>query len=174
MFSISAFKEWAAPCFHYRPRAAWPVMGVVLLLTGGLLLASMKDYQRRDALQRQHQHLLETVAKRDEIVRGLSARMKKHQPDARAAMQVVAMLNPLAKLLLPDVAIMNVSVEPEKKVVRLQVKAISLEALLDFSTRLEAIPARVELQNHTPSKELSQKWAVNATLIVIYPNNPRL
>ncbi len=77
MFSISAFKEWAAPCFHYRPRAAWPVMGVVLLLTGGLLLASMKDYQRRDALQRQHQHLLETVAKRDEIVRGLSARMKK-------------------------------------------------------------------------------------------------
>jgi len=44
MFSISAFKEWAAPCFHYRPRAAWPVMGVVLLLTGGLLLAGMKDY----------------------------------------------------------------------------------------------------------------------------------
>lgn len=174
MFSISAFRGWAAPCFQHRPRAAWPVMAGVVLLTGGLLLASVKDYQRRDALQHHHQRLLETVAKRDEIVRGLSARMKKHQPDARAAMQVVAMLNPLAKLLMPDVAIMNVSVEPQKKTVRLQVKAMSLEALLDFSTRLEAIPARVELQNHTPSKELSQKWAVNATLIVIYTLNPRL
>ncbi|WLI78765.1 hypothetical protein Q5705_09580 [Kosakonia sp. H02] len=100
--------------------------------------------------------------------------MRKHEPDAKAAMQVIGMLNPIAKLLMPDVAIVNLYAEPGKKRVRLEVKAMTLEALLDFSTRLEAIPARVELQNHSPAKGGDRKWAVNATLMVIYADNQRL
>lgn len=173
MFSVLRFKGWPRACYSPRPIYAWPVILVVSALAVYLLLVSMKSYQLRNVLRDQHQQLIETVAKQDEIVRGLTARMKKHQPDAKASMQVVAMLNPIAKLLLPDVAIMNLNAEPEKKQVRLEVKALSLEALLDFSTRLEAIPAQVELQNHTPAKGVSQKWAVNATLLVIFADNPR-
>ena len=171
MFSVLRLTGGSRACFCYRPVYAWPVISVVALFTAYLSLATVKSYQQRELLRNQHEQLLQTRAKHDEISRGLMARMKQHQPDAKASMRVITMLNPIAELLLPEVAIVNLQAEPEKKRVRLEVKAISLEALLDFSTRLAAIPAHVELQNHTPAKGNKQKWAVNGTLTVSFDDN---
>lgn len=155
-------------CYNTRPVYAHLIIFIALILVLCLSITLLKQYREQQVLNQQYQQMSEAVAKQEEITRALKARAKNNQLNDKASLSIISMLNPIAQVLTPDIAIVSLNAEPDKKSVTLDVSTKSLAALLDFSARLEQIPARVELKNHTPAKNATDKWAVNSTLMIFF------
>lgn len=160
------------PLFYHRSRSvyAYPVILIALMLASYLGLMTFDKYQGQQRLEKQNQYMTAALAKQNEIARALKARVQANKYKDDASLSIISMLNPVAQLLSPDIAIVSLDANPDKKVITLEVNTTSLAALLDFSARLEQIPAEVELRNHTPTKQANDKWAVNSTLMINFPD----
>jgi hypothetical protein len=155
-------------CNYSRSVYACPVIIIALILSLYLCVTMFDQYQEHQVLDQQNQHMAAAVDRQNEIARALKVKAQQNQTNEKASVSIISMLNPVAQLLTSDIAIVSLDANPNKKIVTLDVSATSLSALMDFSARLEQIPARVELKNHTPAKNATDKWAVNATLMIIF------
>lgn len=117
--------------------------------------------QRLTAISEQTQKKLQEHQRAARAINEKLRQQKKIQPASPAALQL---LTPIGTALSQDVALLRLNSNSLKQEVKLEVAAKTLPALLDFTARLQRIPAQVELQNHHSVKEKGTEWPIRAAV----------
>ncbi|WP_129544050.1 hypothetical protein [Serratia sp. 1D1416] len=78
-------------------------------------------------------------------------------------------LYPFGLVLNEEISLLRLDSDFKSQTVDFEVVATSLPELLDFVSRVQHIPMRVELKNHQYVKEKNQAWPVRATMKVYLP-----
>ncbi|HEI8864681.1 TPA: hypothetical protein SLG40_000121 [Serratia odorifera] len=144
---------------------------LLLALMAPVLLGIQTEYQRQRTLssqladqQRQllaHQHAAEAIRARQ---RAFSTAQTVPEPSS-ARLWVLAKL---ADALSDDIALLSLDLDTRQQRMHLELTSRSLSSLLDFVSRLQRTPAKVELENHTRERALPAPWQIRATLNLEY------
>ncbi len=153
--------------FHPRWRRRITLaLVLVLLLPTGIVSAISWQHQQQlsvtlataEAGLQRHHHAAEAIR----------ARQHAAPLDARQETAELKGLSLLAQALRSDIALLSLELTPGERRMHLAVLSESLDALLDFVTRLEHLPARVTLEHHQSDNTLTEPWKIRAQLTLEY------
>ncbi|MEW5561964.1 hypothetical protein AB1287_17240 [Enterobacter asburiae] len=137
---------------------------MVAVLTLPVMVGTFNGWQTQQQLTAMTEQVQVQLSAHQQAARKIAEKMRRQQKVQAASPVALTLLNPVGKALSAEVALLQVDASFPQQSVRLEVAAQSLSALLDFSARLQRIPARVELHNHRPSQDKSGQWPLRATL----------
>ncbi|WP_313654407.1 hypothetical protein [Pantoea sp.] len=157
----------------FSPAPPWAARA--LLLSGLLCLplagAIVRETLRQQHLQSQITQAEQQLADHQHLQRQLQATQQRRQRQSHqltATPPAIRMMDNIGQALSPEIALLSLSLDPEKRDAHLTVKATSLNALMAFSQRLQQLPAHVALQNHRYLENNENGWAIGATLDVSF------
>ncbi|MCU5772717.1 hypothetical protein N5923_12270 [Erwiniaceae bacterium BAC15a-03b] len=78
----------------------------------------------------------------------------------------------IAPALHDDIALLSLEKDARQQRMRIEVLSRSLDALLDFVSRLQRLPARVGLESHQTETTMPETWKIRATLNLEYADAP--
>lgn len=134
-------------------------------LTGIFLGQQQKDQQMADLTQQieklqAHRQAADAILARQQMF----ARSPARQQDP----QQLAALALIGDAWRDDIALMSLELDARQQRVRLEVVANSLDAVLDFVSRLQNSQTRVGLEHHQSENSLPEPWKIRATLNLEY------
>lgn len=132
----------------------------------GILLGHQQEARQMTELTQQRQKLQEHRRVADAIV----ARQQSfaRQPARQLDPQQLTALTLVGDAWRDDIALMSLEMDARQERVRLEVVASSLDAVLDFVSRLQNSQTRVGLEHHQSENNLPGPWKIRATLNLEY------
>ncbi|SNY65724.1 hypothetical protein [Enterobacter sp. CC120223-11] len=155
----------------FSPTAPWASRAVILAALVSLPIVGLIT---REAVHQQA--LTQKVTRAEQQLRQRQQMLDKlHETQKRRARQshqlnaippAIRLMDSVGSAMSPEIALLNIDINPSQRDVRLTVNATSLPALLAFSERLQQLPAQVVLENHRPSSSEASGWPLAASLDV--------
>ncbi|OON41343.1 hypothetical protein BTJ39_05105 [Izhakiella australiensis] len=137
---------------------------MVAVMTLPVMVGAVGAWQTQQQLTAMTDRAQQQLNAHQQAARKIVEKMRRQQKVKAASPDALSLLNPIGKALSAEVSLLQVDASFQQQHVRMEVAAKSLPALLDFSARLQRIPAKVELQNHRPAQDKSGRWPLQATL----------
>jgi len=151
---------------RFTPIPAWAIRAsaLVVILTLPLLAGVVHAWHQQRHLETSFEQVQQQLLAHQQAAKKITEKIRRQAKAQHAPPAVLDLLNPIGKALSEDVSLLEVDASLQQKQVRLEVAAKTLPALLDYSGRLQRIPATVELQNHRVASNKESAWPVSATL----------
>ncbi|MHC9060944.1 hypothetical protein [Pantoea sp. y20] len=152
------------PRFTTIPAWAIRTSAVVVILTLLLLVSVVHAWHQHRHLEATFEQVQQQLLAHQQAANKIAEKVRRETKEKYSPPAVLDLLNPIGKALSADVSLLEIDASLQQKNIRLEVAAKTLPALLDYSGRLQQIPARVELQNHRVKPDKERAWPVSATL----------
>ncbi|KOC88873.1 hypothetical protein [Winslowiella iniecta] len=155
---------------QFISRLAIPVnTALLILLIVPVLTGILLSHQQQNRLMTEltaetqklqaHRQAAETILTRQ---RAFASQPQQQEPEKLAGLALIG------KAWSSDIALLSLELDANQQRVRVEVVAHSLDALLDFVSRLQDTSARVGLEHHQTETSLSEPWKIRATLNLEY------
>lgn len=157
---------------RFTPIPAWAIRAstVVVILTLPLLAIMIHSWHEQQHLEASFEQVEKQLHAHQQAAKEITEKIRQQAKKKYVPPAVLDLLNPIGKALSEDVSLLEVDASLQQKQIRLEVAAKTLPALLDYSGRLQQIPATVELQNHRVEASKGNTWPVSATLTLNISN----
>ncbi|MBP2169732.1 putative membrane protein YeiB [Erwinia toletana] len=158
--------------FIARWRLPISLVLLVVLIAPTLLAIAITRQQQQQLTQAVIQEMQLLQAHR-QAAEAISARQRAF--DKAPPQQESTQLNGLALIALAlhdDIALLSLQKDVREQRIRVEVLSHSLDALLDFVSRLQRLPARVSLESHQTENSMPGPWKIRATLNLEYTDAP--
>lgn len=152
------------PRFTLLPPWSLRISLVVAIMMLPVMVGVFRAWQTQQQLTVMTDRTRQLLIAHQQAARNIVEKIRRQQKVNAVSPVVLNLLNPIGKVLSDDVSILEVDASVQQQRIRLEVSAKSLSALLDFSARLQRIPATVELQNHRAAQDKTGQWPLRATL----------
>ncbi|WP_345828060.1 hypothetical protein AAGR22_13985 [Erwinia sp. HDF1-3R] len=152
------------PRFTLIPPGSLRVSLIVTLLTLPSIAGIGHAWYHHKQLTSFSKQIEQRLRTHQQAARTITDKIRRLQTSQPVTMAVMTLLDPLGRALSDEVLLQELDASIQQQQVRINVVAKSLPALLDFSARLQRIPAQVELQNHRTSADKNSQWPLSATL----------
>lgn len=159
------------PLFSSAPPWAGRVLLLTLLVCLPVAGVVMRETSQQQHLELQIMQAEQKLAVHQRIQRQLKEAQQRRQRQSHqlaAVPTAIRLMDSVGSELSPDISLLSIDIDPAKRDVHLTVKATSLNTLLAFSERLQQLPAHVALQNHRPTANNDNGWAIRASLDVSF------
>ena len=155
---------------RFVSRLALPVSAALLILliipTLTVIVLNQQQQQRlvtelSTATQKlqEHRQVAETLLARQRV---FASQPQQQEPERLAGLALIG------QAWTKDIALLSLELDARQQRVRVEVVAHSLDALLDFVSRLQNTRARVDLEQHQTENSLGEPWKIRATLNLEY------
>lgn len=155
------------PRFTPRPSLAPLLITVVIILSLALGTGLAVSFNKHHRLSVEYRSVSQQLQQYQQTLADAQSRLAKLRATGSMPRQeVMKLLNPIGERLGQHITLLSVTASMPQRSVTLVLQASSLTELMDFSHRLQTIPAQVELQQHSGTDKTSGWGIVKATLTV--------
>lgn len=155
--------------FHALPPLTIISSTLLLALTVPVLLGINAEQQYQQTLLAQLADEKQQLLTHQQAAEAIRIRQRNYNSAIPANQQPsLAGLAKLAHAWKDDVALLSLDLDTRQHRIRIELASHSLEALLDFVSRLQQPPTKVGLENHARDPSLSPPWQIRSTLSLEY------
>lgn len=140
------------------------ILFFTLLLSLPLLVEIGNGWLKYQAFTEMYEITQKKLQAHQQAARKIHEKLTKQRRLKRTLIPELQQTFPIGAALSNEVSLLMLSFNFEKREARLEVAARSLPTLLDFTERLQQIPAQVNLQNHRLDQTAEDGWPIKATL----------
>jgi len=153
------------------PPWALRILLMVTILCVPLLAGISKNWFALQTLTENYEQTQEKLLahkQAERMIKQKSHQKEKFQPTIPSVLKT---LFPLGMVLNENIALLTLDLNVKNQDIALDIAAKSLPVLLDFTEKLQHMPAQVELKKHNVAKDKTGDWPIRASINIHFPGD---